>query len=197
MSRMARLYAKLKLKVNEEKSTVARVWGRKFLGYSFWVAPGKLVKRRVAPKALKDFKERIRQITSRNGGRSLERVVEELRSYLLGWKGYFLLADTPRIFQGLDQWIARRLRMVQLKQWKRGTTVYRELRRRGVPERVSRAAAAHGRSWWRIAGHGANEYRYADEVSGRIGTSEAGTALNLNFPNRRMLTRMSGGVGGE
>ena len=155
MGRMARLYAKLKLVVNEEKSTVARVWERKFLGYSFWVAPGKLVKRRVAPKALEDFKERIREITARNGGRALEKVVEELRSYLPGWKAYFRLADTPGIFNDLDQWIARRLRMVQLKQWKRETTVYRELRRRGVPERISRAAATHVRRWWRIAGHGA------------------------------------------
>jgi len=155
MGRMARLYAKLKLKVNEEKSTVARVWERKFLGYGFWVAPGKLIKRRVAPKALKDFKERIRGITSRNGGRSLEQVIGELRSYLLGWKAYFRLADTPGIFEDLDKWIARRLRMVQLKQWKRGTTVYRELRRRNVPERVSRAAAAHTQRWWRTAGHGA------------------------------------------
>jgi len=155
MGRMARLYAKLRLKVNEEKSTVARVWERKFLGYSFWVAPGKLVRRRVAPKALEDLKERIREITSRNGGRSLESVVEELRMYLLGWKAYFRLADTPGIFNDLDQWIARRLRMVQLKQWKRETTVYRELRRRGVPERLCRAAAAHVRRWWRIAKHGA------------------------------------------
>jgi RNA-directed DNA polymerase len=155
MSRMVRLYAKLKLKVNEQKSTVARVWERKFLGYSFWVAQGQRVQRRVAPKALEDFKERIRQVTSRNGGRSLEKVVGELRTYLLGWKSYFRLADTPGIFHDLDQWIARRLRMVQLKQWKQGTTVYRELRRRSAPERVARAAAAHAGSWWRIANHGA------------------------------------------
>ncbi len=155
MSRMVRLYAKLKLKVNEEKSTVARVGERKFLGYSFWVAKGQTVRRCVAPKALKDFRHRVREITSRNGGKSLEKVVEELGSYMRGWKAYFRLADTPRIFRDLDQWIARRLRMVQLKQWKRGTTIYRELRRRGVPARVSRAAAAHARSWWRIATHGA------------------------------------------
>jgi RNA-directed DNA polymerase len=74
---------------------------------------------------------------------------------LLGWKAYFRLADTPGVFHDLDQWIARRLRMVQLKQWKRGSTVYRELRRRDVPERVARAAAAHAKRWWRIAGHGA------------------------------------------
>src|SRR5690606_27622188 len=139
MSRMVRLYAKLRLKVNEAKGTVARVWERKFLGYSLWVAPGKLVKRRVAPKALEDFKHRVREITSRNGGRSLAKVVEDLGSYMRGWKAYFRLADTPGVFRDLDQWIARRLRMVQLKQWKRGTTIYRELRGRGVPERVSRA----------------------------------------------------------
>jgi RNA-directed DNA polymerase len=155
MEHLRVLYAKLRLKVNEDKSAVARVWDRKFLGYSFWVARGREVKRRVAPKSLDRFKERIRQITSRNGGRSLTKVVEELRSYLPGWRTYFRLADTPGIFRGLDQWIARRLRMVQLKQWKRGTTAYRELRRRGLPDRLARAAAAHVRSWWRTANHGA------------------------------------------
>lgn len=155
MEHLRALYAKLRLKVNEDKSAVARVWDRKFLGYSFWVAKGREVKRRVAPKALDGFKERIRQITSRNGGRSLEKVVKELRLYLIGWKNYFRLADTPGVFRDLDQWIARRLRMVQLKQWKNPPTVHRELRRRGVPERIARAAAAWGRRWWGLAKHGA------------------------------------------
>jgi RNA-directed DNA polymerase len=155
LERLRKLYAKLKLKVNEEKSTVARVWKRKFLGYSFWVAPGKFVKRRVSLKALEDFKERVRQITRRNGGRSLEKVVGELGTYLRGWKAYFRLADTPKVFRELDEWIARRLRMVQFKQWKRGTTMYRELRRRGVSDRIARSAAAWSGSWWRIARHGA------------------------------------------
>src|SRR5690606_19900560 len=155
MERMVKLYAKLKLKVNEEKSTVARVWERKFLGYSFWVASGELVQRRVSPKALQELKHRSRQITSRNGGRSLEKVVEELRTYMLGWKGYFRLADTPRVFHELDQWIARRLRMVQLKQWKRGTTAYREMRKRDVPDWLARKAAHFVGSWWRVAAHGA------------------------------------------
>ncbi|HET6230440.1 MAG TPA: group II intron reverse transcriptase/maturase [Longimicrobiaceae bacterium] len=155
LERLRALYAKLRLKVNEDKSAVARVWDRKFLGYSFWVAKGREVKRRAAPKALEDFKERIRQITSRNGGRSLGRVVEELRAYLLGWKAYFRLADTPGVFHDLDQWIARRLRMVQLKQWKRGRTAYREMRTRGVPEQLAAVAAKHTRSWWRMSRHGA------------------------------------------
>ena len=94
--------------------TATYMWGRKFLGYSFWVAKGQVVKLRVGAKALKVFKERIRQITSRNGGRSLEQVAGELRAYLLGWKQYFGLADTPGVFHGLDQWIHRRLRMIQL-----------------------------------------------------------------------------------
>jgi group II intron reverse transcriptase/maturase len=155
MERLRKLYAGLRLRVNEDKSAVAKVWDRKFLGYSFWVAKGKVVKRRAAPKALKDFKQRIRRITGRNRGKSLASVVAELRTYLLGWKAYFRLADTPKIFRGLDQWIARRLRLLVLKQWKRGTTVYGELRRRGVADRLARAAAAHARSWWRTSKHGA------------------------------------------
>jgi group II intron reverse transcriptase/maturase len=155
MERLRKLFAKLRLKVNEDKSAVARAWDRKFLGYSFWVGRGREVKRRVAPKALTQFKERVRQITRRNGGRSLPKVVEELRAYLLGWKAYFQLADTPGVFRGLDQWIARRLRMVRLKQWKRGRTAYREMRTRGVPDQLARAAAAHTRRWWRLSAHGA------------------------------------------
>ena len=85
----------------------------------------------------------------------MAKVAEELRSYLTGWRLYFQLAETPGIFEDLDQWLRHRLRVVQLKQWKRGTTVYRELRARNVPDRVALAAAAHARRWWAIASHGA------------------------------------------
>ncbi|HEX2094296.1 MAG TPA: group II intron reverse transcriptase/maturase [Longimicrobiaceae bacterium] len=155
MEHLRGLYAKLRLRVNEDKSAVVRAWDRKFLGYSFWVAAGRQVKRRVAPKALEDFKQRIRQLTSRTGGRSLGKVVEELRAYVLGWKAYFHLADTPGVFRDLDQWIARRLRRVQLKQWKRAATAYREMRTRGVPEWLALKAARFARNWWRLAAHGA------------------------------------------
>ena len=148
------LYAGLRLKVNESKSAVARPWERTFLGYSFWVAKGREVKRRVAPKALAKMKQRVRRITRRNGGRSMDQVTREMRGYLTGWKEYFQLADTPGIFAGLDGWIRRRLIAVQLKQWKCGKTAYRELKARGVAERRARAAAAHIRSWWRTAAHG-------------------------------------------
>jgi group II intron reverse transcriptase/maturase len=148
------LYAKLRLRVNEEKSAVARVWDRKFLGYSFWVAAGRTVKLRVAAKALGEFKERVRQITRRSGGRSMRQVVRALREYLLGWRQYFRRADTPGVFEELDKWLRRRLRAVQLKHWKRGRTIYRELRARGVPDWLA-PRAARARHWWRLATHSA------------------------------------------
>jgi group II intron reverse transcriptase/maturase len=150
---LTQLYATLKLRVNPSKSAVALAWQRSFLGYSFWVAPGKIVKRRVAPKALEAMKERVREITSRNGGRSIVQVVALLRSYLVGWKAYFRLADTPKVFADGDKWLHRRLRMLTLKQWKRGRTMYRELQRRGVGGAALWIAARYGRSWWHVAAH--------------------------------------------
>ena len=135
------------------KSAVARAWDRQFLGFSFWVAPGRVIKRRVAPKALKAMQERVRQITARTGGRSLRQVIAELRSYLTGWRAYFRLADTPGIFADVDQWLHRRLRMLMLKQWKRGRTMYRELQRRGVDGAALGIAARFGRRWWHVAAH--------------------------------------------
>ena len=153
MEGLIALYATLKLRINPTKSAVAPAWERSFLGYSFWVAAGKLVKRRVAPKALAAMKERVRDITSRSGGRSLTQVVADLRSYLVGWKAYFQLADTPGVFAGVDKWLHRRLRMLLLKQWKRGRTIYRELQRRGVGGAALGMAARFGRSWWHVAAH--------------------------------------------
>lgn len=149
MQTLRRLYARLRLRINEAKSAVARPWDRTFLGYSFWCAKGGVVKRRVAPKALVAMKERVRGITARNGGRGMPSVFAELRSYLTGWKAYFRLAETPRIFGNLDAWIRHRLRMVQLKQWKRGTTTYREMKRLGATEDAARQVAAHSRRWWK------------------------------------------------
>jgi group II intron reverse transcriptase/maturase len=146
------LYARLRLRINEEKSAVDRPWNRKFLGYSFWVAPGRKVKRRVAPKALEAMKQRVREITARSGGRSMDAVTKELKAYLTGWKQYFRRAETPGIFEDLDRWVRHRLRQVQLKQWKRGRTIYRELRRRGAPEDVARQVAANSRRWWKNSG---------------------------------------------
>lgn len=151
MQALVLLYAKLRLRINESKSAVARVWDRQFLGYSFWVAPGREVKRRVAGKALTKMKHRVRDITKRSGGRNLSSVVAELRGYLVGWKQYFQLADTPNIFSQLDEWVRHRLRAIQLKQWKRGRTAFRALRALGVSRPVAQGVARFCRSWWRTA----------------------------------------------
>jgi RNA-directed DNA polymerase len=149
MKTLRRLYAKLRLRINESKSAVTRPWDRKFLGYSFWVAAGCEVKRRVANKALVSMKQRVRTITARNRGRSIPTIIAELRGYLVGWREYFRLADTPRIFRELDEWIGHRLRAIQLKQWKRGRTIYRELRARGLSEDAAAKVAGNARRWWR------------------------------------------------
>jgi RNA-directed DNA polymerase len=150
MNLLRRLYARLRLKVNETKSAVASVFtDRKFLGYSFWVAPKGVVKRRVATKALAAFKQRVRELTRRSGGRSMRDVVDRLRAYLLGWKGYFRLSQSKRLWQTLDEWIRHRLRAVQLKQWKRGPTMFRELRALGAAPWLAQKVAGNARRWWR------------------------------------------------
>ena len=152
MALLRRLYGKLCLTVNEAKSAVASVFGRKFLGYAFWVAPGGAIKRRVADKPRAAFKHRIRQLTRRSGGRSMQDVADRLRTYVLGWKGYFRLAQTPRVWRELDQWLRHRLRAIQLKQWKRGRTMYRELAALGAKPEAARQVAANSRRWWRNSG---------------------------------------------
>jgi RNA-directed DNA polymerase len=149
MALLRRLYAGLKLQINEDKSAVSSALGRKFLGYALWVAKGREVKCAVARKAVDNFKARIRQHTRRSGGRSMEQVVQKLRPYLLGWKAYFGMAQTPRIWRGLDEWLRHRLRALQLRHWKRGGTIYRELRSRGATHDVAKQVAVNGRRWWR------------------------------------------------
>lgn len=149
MAYLRKLYGNLKLQINEAKSAVGSVLGRKFLGYELWVAKGREVKCAVAYKALDNFKARIRQITRRSGGRSLEQVIEKLRSYLLGWKAYFALAQTPRIWRGLDEWLRHRLRAIQLRHWKRSRTIYRELKALGATEDVAMQVAGNCHRWWR------------------------------------------------
>lgn len=149
---LKRLYAKLKLRINEQKSAVAKPWDRQFLGFRFWVAKGKIVKRACGAKALAVMKARVRHITARRGGKSIEQVAANLKAYLTGWKEYFRLADTPGVFTALDGWTRHRLRAVMLKQWKRGKTVYRELRARGLSPHAAASVASSRRSWWAMAG---------------------------------------------
>ena len=151
MAYLRKLYAGLKLQINEAKSAVGSAFGRKFLGYALWKR-GNEVKCAVAKKALGNFKARVRQLTRRSGGRSMEQVVEKLRPYLLGWKAYFKLAQTPKVWRQLDEWLRHRLRAIQLRHWKRGKTIYRELKALGASDAVARRVASNSRRWWRNSG---------------------------------------------
>ena len=139
----------LKRKVNEQKSAVARPWTREFLGFSFTSAG--IPKRRIAPKAVDRFKKRVRELTSRTRGVSIERMAEELTRYLRGWIGYFGKCETPSVLAALEGWLRRRLRSVIWKQWKRGTTRFAELRKRGVNRDLAAKTAGSGHGPWRLA----------------------------------------------
>ena len=143
------LSRKLKLKVNESKSGVDRPAKRKFLGFSF--TSGKQPKRRIAPKSLLRFKKRIRELTKRNRGVSMQQMVAQLRRYLIGWRGYFGFCEARSVFQTLDSWIRRRLRCFQWKQWKRGKTRFAELRKRGVGKDLAAQTAGSSRGLWHIS----------------------------------------------
>jgi group II intron reverse transcriptase/maturase len=149
MNLLKRLYDKLRLKINESKSAVASAFGRKFLGYALWLTRDGEVRRAVSDKALETFKQRIRQLTRRTGGRSIGEVIEKLRSYVPGWKTYFGLAQTPRVWRGLDEWMRRRMRALHLKHWRRGKTIYRELLKLGATPNVAQSVAALSYRWWR------------------------------------------------
>jgi RNA-directed DNA polymerase len=164
---LKRLYAKLHLAVNEAKSAVGSAFGRKFLGYCFRRWSGNTTKIAVAPKALETFKRRIRVITRRVGGCSMEQVVTQLQTYIPGWKAYFYLAQTPAIFKDLDSWLRHRLRAVKLKQWRRGPVIYRNLLALGAfPETAAKVAGGSGRWWHNSQGglHLVLTTRYFDDL---------------------------------
>ena len=141
--------AKLKLKVNEAKSAVARPWERKFLGFSF--TANREPKRRIAPKAVIRFKEKVRELTRRTRGVSIERIAQELARYLRGWIGYFGKSQTPSVLQSLEEWTRRRLRSAIWKQWKRGSVRFAELRKRGVGKDLAAQTAGSAHGPWRLA----------------------------------------------
>jgi RNA-directed DNA polymerase len=149
MALLRTLYTGLKLQIDEAKSAMGSAFGRKFLGYALWVAKAREVKCAVADKALDDFKARIRQLTRRSGGRSMEQVVDRLRPYLLGWKAYFGLTQTPRVWRELDEWLRHRLRAIQLKHCKRPRTIYQELKALAAADNVATRVAPNSRRWWR------------------------------------------------
>jgi len=140
---------RLKLKVNEQKSAVARPGERKFLGFSMTNAAEP--KRRIAAKAVARFKQKIRGLTGRTRGISIEQMTRELSSYLRGWKGYFGFCETPSVLRELEQWMRRRLRSVIWKQWKRGRRRYEQLCARGVNRVLAAKTAGSAHGPWRIA----------------------------------------------
>src|ERR1700734_3367773 len=140
---------RLKLRVNQAKSAVARPGQRKFLGFSF--TGEREPRRRIAPKAIARFKERIREQTRRTRGISLKQMVTQITTYLRGWLGYFDDCQTPSVLQNLESWLRRRLRSVVWKQWKRGRTRFRELRKRNVSTDLAAKTAGSPHGPWRIA----------------------------------------------
>jgi RNA-directed DNA polymerase len=140
---------KLKLKVNEKKSAVARPQERKLLGFSF--TGGRVARRKIAPTALTRFKERVRELTRRTGGVSVTQVVKELAPYLRGWGQYFGHCETPAVLRELDSWVRRRLRCLMWVQWANSHRRYLELRKRGAWPRTAAMTAGSGLGPWRLS----------------------------------------------
>jgi RNA-directed DNA polymerase len=140
---------RLKLKVNSEKSAVGRPWERKFLSFSF--TANREPRRRIAPQAVKRFKERVRELTRRTRGVSVEQMVKQLTVYLRGWQEYFGFCQTSSVFRSFDEWLRRRLRATAWKQWKRGRTRFAELRRRGVGTHLAAQTAGSAHGPWRLS----------------------------------------------
>jgi RNA-directed DNA polymerase len=143
------LTKRLKLKVNKAKSAVSRPSKRKFLGFSF--TGGTQPRRRIATQSLARFRSRVRELTRRTRGASLEQIVKELSVYLIGWRGYFGFCETPSVLRELDQWTRRRLRAIAWKQWKRGRTRFARLRRRGVGRDLAAQTAGSPHGPWRLS----------------------------------------------
>jgi RNA-directed DNA polymerase len=159
------LETKLKLRVNRDKSAVAHVEERKFLGHRL-LRGGKLG---IAPKSLERAKERIREITRRNRGISLKRMIHELNRFLVGWVTYFRHAACKSHLTALDGWIRRKLRCVRLKQCKRTKPIADFLRGLGVPEANAWKTALSGKGWWRLAGSPSVTHAMHDRWFGTLG----------------------------
>ena len=143
------LAKRLKLVVNTAKSSVDRPARRSFLGFSF--TPGAKPKRRVAPKSLARFKRRVRELTRCVKGARLSEVIKELSVYIVGWRGYFGHCETPAAMGRVDKWIRRRIRAIAWRQWKRGRTRYKTLRRLGVGRDLAAQTAGSAHGPWRIS----------------------------------------------
>ena len=143
------LTERLRLTVNSSKSAVDRPWNRKFLGYSF--TNHRAPKRRIAPKAIERFKDRIRELTGRTRGIALDEMTGQLNSYLRGWLGYFGRCETPSVLRDLNSWLHRRLRAVVWQQWKTSGRRFWELRRLGVSRDLAAKTVGSCHGPWRLS----------------------------------------------
>lgn len=143
-------YARLGLRINEAKTAVSGALGRKFLGFGFYNAKGG-VQLQVAKPAMQKLRDRLRALTGRARGRSLAQIAQDLRDFVPGWKAYFRLAHTPKVMRELDGWLRRRLRAVQLAQWRRGRTIFDALRRLGTPPDLATRIASGAGRWWHFS----------------------------------------------
>jgi RNA-directed DNA polymerase len=141
------LSKRLRLRINRDKSKVARPWSRKFLGYS--VTSHKKPKLKPAPKSVKKLKGKLRQMLRHGRGRNLIRVIEDLRPVIRGWTAYYRLSEVHGVFEVLDQWLRRKLRGIQWRQWKRPWTRRRMLMALGLDADRASQSAFNGRGpWW-------------------------------------------------
>ncbi len=162
------LEGKLKLKVNHKKSKVGSPMREKFLGFSLHKTPGKMGIRPHG-KVLKRFKQKVKEITSRSRGRSINTVVQELRRYTTGWLGYYAIADMRNKMQEMNQWIRRRLRMYLWKQWKKTSARFENLKRLGLDKGQAWQYANTRRGYWRIAGSPILQQTLTDKYLGSLG----------------------------
>jgi RNA-directed DNA polymerase len=160
------LTVKLRLKVNESKSAVALPEERKFLGFTI---SNDGSERRIAAKALDRFKTRVRELTCRTRGVSVDQLIEPLARYLIGWRSYFGFCQTPRVLSTLDARIRRRLRMYIWRQWQNGPNRFKELRRRGVPKFRAAVAAGSPTGFWRMSRHPAVQQALRNDYFDSIG----------------------------
>jgi len=185
---------RLKLKVNAAKSAVARPAARKFLGFS--LTNEKQPRRRIAPKALTRFKAQVRELTRRTRGISLVAMVEELSTYLRGWQSYFGFCQTPTVLRDLEQWLRRRLRAAVWKHWKYGRRRFAELRKLGITVQLAAKTVGSACGPGHLANSPALCIALPNAYFDSLGLPRLVVSDTLNPPNRRMRTRMSGGVAG-
>jgi RNA-directed DNA polymerase len=158
---------RLKLKVNESKSAVAPPKTRKFLGFSF--RGDRTAKRRIAPKALKRFKKRVKELTRRSKGQSLMQIIRSVNQYLRGWRGYFGFCQTPTVLGELDQWIRRRLRCLAWKHWKTHRRRWAELTKRAVDRELATSTVGSRHGPWRLSRSRALSVALPNQLWDRLG----------------------------